>query len=263
MRHGRTPTFNVAIDAISDECLHPQHLAGACGRMTRMRRSLVTLIALLVLLLFAPVRLSAQEAPDPAKWEAEVRAFEAADMSEPPVRGGIIFTGSSSIRMWTTLKEDFPGLPIMNRGIGGSMLPEVTAFVDRLITPHQPMLVVIYCGGNDINAGRSADQVFRDFKAFVKAVHTPLPTTRIAYISIAPNPARWAQVETVKEANSAIRQYIRTDSTLDFIDVFPEMLGPDGLPKPDIFLDDRLHMNRKGYELWTTIVRPHLRLYRE
>ena len=108
VRHVNTPTFNAAINSTGDECLHPQHVAGACGRMTRMRRSLVTRIALLVSVLFALVRLSAQEAPDPSKWEAEVRAFEAADMSEPPVRGGIIFTGSSSIRMWTTLKEDFP-----------------------------------------------------------------------------------------------------------------------------------------------------------
>jgi lysophospholipase L1-like esterase len=224
-----------------------------------MRASMVVLAALL----FAPLRLPAQGGPDPAKWEADIRAFEAADLSDPPVRGGITFTGSSSIRMWTTLKEDFAGLPVMNRGFGGSMLPEVTAFVDRIITPHQPMLVVVYCGGNDINAGRSADQVLRDFQALVKAIHTPLPATRIAFISIAPNPARWTQVETVKAANSAIRQYIRTDSTLDFIDVFPQMLGPDGLPKPDIYLDDRLHMNSKGYQLWTELVRPHLRLYRQ
>src|SRR6185295_11983637 len=140
-------------------------------------------------------------------------------------RGGIIFTGSSSIRMWTTLREDFAGLPVVNRGIGGSMLPEVTAFVDRIITPNRPALVVVYCGANDIDAGRSANQVLRDFQALVKAIHTPLPTTRIAFISIATNPLRWAEVETVKAANKAIRDYISTDSTLDFIDVFPQMLG--------------------------------------
>jgi lysophospholipase L1-like esterase len=227
--------------------------------MTTMRCSMVVLVALLLM----PLRAPAQDAPDPSRFEADIRAFEAADLSDPPVRGGIIFTGSSSIRLWTTLKDDFAGLPVVNRGFGGSMLPEVTAFVDRLITPHKPALVVVYCGGNDINAGRSADQVLRDFQALVKAIHGPLPTTRIAYISIAPNPARWAQVDTVKAANQAIRQYVSTDPTLDFIDVFPSMLGSDGQPKPDIFQDDRLHMNRKGYEIWTEIVRPHLRLYRQ
>jgi lysophospholipase L1-like esterase len=227
--------------------------------MTAMRVSMAVLVALLLV----PVRAPAQSGPDPARWEADIRAFEAADLSDPPIRGGIIFTGSSSIRMWTTLTEDFAGLPVMNRGFGGSMLPEVTAFVDRIITPHQPMLVVVYCGSNDINAGRSADQVLRDFQALVKVIHRGLPTTRIAFISIAPSPSRWAQVETVKAANRAIREYVGTDSTLDFIDVFPQMLGSDGLPKPDIYLDDRLHMNRKGYEIWTAIVRPHLRLYRQ
>jgi lysophospholipase L1-like esterase len=227
--------------------------------MTAMRLWLAVLVALLG----APLGASAQNAPDPSRWEPDVRAFEAADLSDPPVRGGIIFTGSSSIRMWTTLREDFAGLPVVNRGIGGSMLPEVTAFVDRIITPNRPALVVVYCGANDIDAGRSANQVLRDFQALVKAIHTPLPTTRIAFISIGTNPLRWAEVETVKAANKAIRDYISTDSTLDFIDVFPQMLGPDGLPRPDIFLDDRLHMNQKGYEIWREIIRPHLRLYRQ
>ena len=227
--------------------------------MTGMRAWLAVLLGLILV----PLRASAQKAPDPSQWEVEVRAFEAADLSEPPIQGGIIFTGSSSIRMWTTLKEDFAGLPVVNRGIGGSMLPEVTAFVDRIITPSKPALVVVYCGANDIHAGRSADQVLHDFQAFVKAIHTPLPTARIAFISIGTNPSRWAEVETVKKANRAIREYVGTDSTLDFIDVFPQMLGPDRLPKPDIFLDDRLHMNAKGYEIWREIIRPHLRLYRQ
>ncbi len=222
------------------------------------RRALLVLAVGLLQLVPA----SAQEGPNPARWEQDIRAFEAADLSDPPVRGGIVFTGSSSIRMWTTLKEDFAGLPVVNRGFGGSMLPEVTAFVDRTVIPHQPQLVVVYCGGNDINSGRSADQVLRDFQALVSAIHRALPTTRIAYISIAPNPARWAQIETVKAANRAIQEFVSTDSRLDFIDVFPHMLGPDGLPKPDIFLDDRLHMNRKGYEIWTEVVRPHLRTAR-
>ncbi len=123
--------------------------------------------------------------------------------------------------------------------------------------------MVVYCGANDINAGRSANQVLRDFQALVKAIHTPLPTTSIALHLDCPNPLRWAEVETVKAANKAIRDYISTDSTLDFIDVFPQMLGPDGLPKPDIFLDDRLHMNQKGYKIWREVVGPHLRLYRQ
>jgi len=224
---------------------------------------------LLVALLLAPAQApaprpasAAPEGPDPSRFEADIHAFEVEDMADPPPKGGIIFTGSSSIRMWTSLKEDFAGLPVLNRGFGGSMIPEVTAFLDRIIVPHKPRLVVLYCGGNDINAGRSAEQVTADFKALVAVLHDALPLTRIDYISIAPNPARWSQVETVKRANRQIADYIATDSRLAFIDVFPRMLGPDGMPKPDIFRDDKLHMNAAGYAIWTEVIRPYLALRR-
>ena len=224
-----------------------------------MQRSRVLIVVVALLALVArPARARSQDGPNPSQWESEIHAFEVADLSEPPPRGGIIFTGSSSIRLWTTLKEDFPGLPVVNRGFGGSMLPEVTAFLDRIVIPHKPALVVVYCGGNDINGGRSAEQVTSDFKALVAALHDALPVTRIDYISIAPNPARWSQVETVKRANRQIADYIATDSRLAFIDVFPRMLGPDGKPKPDIFRDDQLHMNAAGYAIWTDVIRPYL-----
>ncbi len=221
---------------------------------------------MLLALLGAPSALRAQTpatgGPDPSRWEADIKAFEAADFSDPPVRGGIVFTGSSSIRLWTTLKQDFPGLPVVNRGFGGSMLPEVTAFLERTVTPHRPALVVVYCGGNDIDAGRSADQVLADFQALVAKLHDILPITRIDFISIAPNPARWAEVDTVRAANRKIEAYIATDSRLAFINVFPLMLGSDGHPKPDIYVADGLHMNAAGYAIWTEAVRPYLQLRR-
>jgi lysophospholipase L1-like esterase len=224
-------------------------------------RVLLVVVALFGLVAL-PDRARSQGAPDPSRFESEIHAFETADLSDPPPRGGIIFSGSSSIRLWTTLKEDFAGLPVVNRGFGGSMLPEVTAFLDRIVIPHKPALVVIYCGGNDINAGRSAEQVTADFKALVAVLHDALPLTRIDYISIAPNPARWSQVETVKRANREIAEYVATDSRLAFIDVFPRMLGPDGKPKPDIFVEDQLHMNAAGYAIWTEVIRPYLILRR-
>ena len=214
---------------------------------------------LLPLQLPAPAPAPTSQGPDPSRFEAEIHAFEIADLSDPPVRGGIIFTGSSSIRLWTTLSDDFAGLPVVNRGFGGSMIPEVTAFLDRIVVPHKPRLVVLYCGGNDINAGRSASQVVHDFDALLARLHDELPTTRLAYISIAPNPARWSQVETVKAVNRAIKERTESDSRLTFIDVFSHMLGPDGRPLPDIFVADGLHMNAKGYAIWTEIVKPYLK----
>lgn len=226
------------------------------------RARVLLLVVAVFALLLRPQWARSQDVPDPSRWESEIHAFETADLSDPPPRGGIIFTGSSSIRLWTTLKDDFAGLPVVNRGFGGSMLPEVTAFLNRIVIPHKPALVVVYCGGNDINAGRSAEQVTTDFKALVAVLHDALPLTRIDYISIAPNPARWSQVETVKRANRQIADFIATDSRTAFIDVFPHMLGPDGKPKPDIFVEDQLHMNAAGYAIWAEVVRPYLALRR-
>jgi lysophospholipase L1-like esterase len=203
----------------------------------------------------APARQSAARAAlDLAKWEPEIKAFEAADREHPAPAGSIVFTGSSSIRLWKSLAGDFPGQPVLNRGFGGSQIREVTAFADRIVLPYQPPLVVMYCGGNDIHAGLTAEQVFADYREFVSTIHAALPKTRIAYISIAPNPARWSEVDRVRTANRLIAAWSRQDPRLQFIDVYSEMLGTDGRPKPDIFVEDGLHMNEKGYEIWTRVV---------
>jgi lysophospholipase L1-like esterase len=205
------------------------------------------------------VHAQAPAAAGPERWEAEIRAMEAADAAAPPAKGGIVFIGSSSIRLWKTLADDFPGLPVVNRGFGGSQMADSTFFAPRILLPLEPRLVVVYSGGNDINAGRTAAEVEAAFRAFVARVHETLPAARIAYISIAGNPARWAQVDRVRDANARIAALARTDPRLAFIDVFPHMLGADGLPRPEIFVADRLHMNAEGYKIWTRVVGPYLR----
>ena len=209
----------------------------------------------------APTPLPAQSAPAPrvqatnaAPFEKEILAFEAADKTNPPPTSATLFIGSSSIRLWTTLAEDFPKHRVINRGFGGSQIIDSVRYARRIVLPYKPRLVVLYAGGNDINAGKTPEQVAADYRAFVKTVHDALPATRIAYISIAPNPARWAQVDHVRAANALIEAHTRTDKRLAFINVFPKMLGEDGQPLPEIFSADRLHMNPKGYELWRGIV---------
>jgi lysophospholipase L1-like esterase len=214
-------------------------------------------IALLYVSFFVD-RAGAQTSPDAAKWEKDIAAFETADKTKPPPKDGILFIGSSSIRMWKSLGVDFPGLKAINRGFGGSQIIDSVHFMDRIVIPYHPRMIVLYAGGNDINAGKSPEQVFNDFKTFVANAQRALPQTRIAYISIAPNPARWAQVEKIKAANKLIEDFAKGNSQLAFINVFPQMLGEDGKPKPDIYLDDKLHMNAKGYELWVSIVKPYL-----
>jgi len=188
------------------------------------------------------------------RWDKDIAAFEAQDTTNPPPKGAILFIGSSSIRLWKTLAEDLPDHKVINRGFGGSQIEDSVHFVDRMVVPYQPKRIVMYAGGNDINGGKTPEQVASDFKAFVTKVHAKLPDTKIAYISIAPNPARWTQVERVKAANGLVREFTTTDKRLSFIDVFPHMLAKDGTPIPDIFVDDRLHMNEKGYAIWKRVV---------
>ena len=203
--------------------------------------------------------LQAQETTPPAnRYDAAIATFEKNDKTNPPPQNGILFIGSSSIRMWKTLANDFLDKPVYNRGFGGSFLIESVRYAERIIFPYHPRMIVLYAGTNDIAAGKTPQQVFADFKLFVSTVRAKLPQTRLAYISNATNPLRWSQVEQIKETNQLIADYIKTVPNSVFIDVFPQMLGPDGQPKPDIYSADNLHMNEKGYALWTGIVAPYL-----
>ena len=215
-----------------------------------------------LLLLTLTASLPAQTATNSTKatpFESEIKAFQHGDLTSRPPKNGILFIGGSSIRFWSTLTQDFPSLPVYNRGFGGSQISDSIHFAPRIVIPYAPRQIVFYAGGNDINADKTPERVFGDFTNFVAIVHAALPETRIDYISIAPNPARWTQVAKVKVANKAIEEFTKKNSRLGFIDVFSKMLGPDGQPLPDIYRDDKLHMNPKGYELWKGIVAPHLK----
>lgn len=210
----------------------------------------------LSVLLLAAASALAQEPSHP--FENEIRAFEASDRTNPPPQNAILFLGSSSIRLWKTLAQDFPGYRVINRGFGGSQISNSIHFAERIVFPYEPSVIVMYAGGNDINAGKSAETVFNDFKMFIGKVREKLPA-KVVYISIAPNPARWKQIDRIREANRLIRDYTAKDDRLSFIDVHPHMLGEDGLPKPDIYVDDKLHMNARGYAIWKRVVGEHLK----
>ena len=190
-----------------------------------------------------------------AQFEAEIAAFEAADRRRPPEPGGIVFTGSSSIRLWPSLESTF-GVPALNRGFGGSQLPDVVHFAPRIVTPYRPGLVVLYAGDNDIAAGRTPAQVLADYEAFVRLVRASNPAVRIVYVSIKPSPSRWHRVDAMREANALVAGAIARDSLAAFADVFTPMLGADGRPRPELFLADSLHMTPAGYVLWRERLAP-------
>jgi lysophospholipase L1-like esterase len=235
-----------------------------------------TLVALLVLLLTGvaraattnPVAISSVAAPNtsimlPAlaaddRWAKEMLAFAAEDTAHPPPERPIVFTGSSSIRLWKDLGTDYPGLRVMNRGFGGSRVKDLVRHFDRVILQYRPRQVVIYSGTNDINGGVPVDEVVADVRQVVDRINRELPEARVLFLSLALNPARWAKRDLMLEANAKVRAYLEQDQRNQFLDVNTVMLGADGLPKPDIFVADKLHMNRKGYELWAPLVRPWL-----
>lgn len=205
-------------------------------------------------LLACAVPLGTFAADTSTKWEKEIAAYEQRDRESPPPKGAILFAGSSSIRLWSTLGQDFPQHRVLNRGVGGSQIADATYFAERIVFPYEPRMIVLYAGGNDLNAGKSPEQVVADFRAFVEKVRARLPAVEIAYISIAGNPARWAQVEKVKAVNARIAELTQQIPRMKFINVFPHMLADDGLPRPDIFREDRLHMNAAGYKIWASVV---------
>lgn len=206
----------------------------------------------------ATENLWAQTGPGMSPWERDISAFEAADKTNPPPRGAILFVGSSSIRLWRTLAADFPDHPVINRGFGGSQLIDSVTFADRIVLPYQPKMIALYAGDNDIAAQKTPQQVLADFKLFAQKVHHQLPETRIAFIAIKPSLARWPLLEPIKEANRLVRGCCQENERLLFIDVFSPMLDTNGQPRPELLAADGLHLNRKGYELWTALIKPHL-----
>ena len=191
-------------------------------------------------------------------WETDMQRFEAADAQSPPPRGGVLFIGSSSIRFWDTLAQDFPGVPVINRGFGGSELRDSTWYADRIIVPYAPRQILIYAGDNDLNAGRTPQQLRADFVAFVERVRRDLPKAKIAYISNKPSPSRAQLLPVQREANTLIAAEAKRLG-VDYIDIFTPMLDASGQPDESLFVEDRLHMNRAGYVIWQRAIAPYLK----
>jgi lysophospholipase L1-like esterase len=192
-----------------------------------------------------------------ARWEPEIKAYEASDRTNPPPQQAILFIGSSAFRLWKSLAHDLPGQPLINRGFGGSQIADSTAFAERIIFPYHPHLIVLYAGDNDLAAGKTPDQVLADYQSFVRTVRARLPKTRIAFVSIKPSLARWHLKEKILAANHQVAAL--KGEGLSFIDIFSPMLGPDGNPRKELLLADGLHPNAKGYQLWASVIGPYLK----
>lgn len=194
-----------------------------------------------------------------ARWRGELDAFAAADRERLPAPGGVLFVGSSTIRMWSHLAQDFRQLPVViNRGFGGSTMADCGLFAADLVLRYKPRLVLVYAGDNDLAEGRTPLQVLESFALFANTVRTGLPETRIAYISIKPSPSRETLLPGIRETNDMIGAYLKRLPNSDYIDIFTPMLGADGRPRPELFRGDQLHLNDDGYRLWQSVIAAHL-----
>jgi lysophospholipase L1-like esterase len=207
----------------------------------------------------APQAPPASAAPD-ARWQDSFEAFAAADKAHAPPPGGVVFVGSSSIRLWKDLEQEFDASQgIVKRGFGGSRMSDCARYVGRLVLPYKPHLVVVYAGDNDLAEGRSPQDVLTSFRHFVESVRKALPETRVAYLSIKPSPLRQSLMPAMRETNALIAQYSKTQPNLDYIDVFSKMLDANGRPRSELYRADALHLNADGYALWKTVISAHLR----
>ncbi|SNS03091.1 SGNH/GDSL hydrolase family protein [Hymenobacter mucosus] len=192
---------------------------------------------------------------NPQQWANELRAFAQQDSSNPPPKNPILFYGSSSIRKWETLKADFAGQPVLNRGFGGSRFPDALYFFDKLVVAYQPRQVVLYEGDNDIGSGATPQEVFQSFLAFEKLMQQKLPNVPLVFLAIKPSPSRWALYPKVQEANRLIKNYIEQHpKRLRFVDTATPLLGPNGRPRPQFYVSDSLHMTPAGYTVWKAVV---------
>jgi lysophospholipase L1-like esterase len=224
----------------------------------RSARHLVILLLVVACARAVPARSSpaATAAEDPTRFEADIRAFEAADRASPPRPGGVVLIGSSSIKNWIDVAADFPGTAVLNRGFGGFTLADVVHYMDRILLPYRPRLVVLYAGDNDIAMGRTPERVLADYRAFAARLRSAMPAARLAFLSIKPSPSRRVYMGRARETNQRIRAEIARDSLQAYVDVFTPMLGASGQPRPELFEADSLHLTRAGYLLWRTLLAP-------
>lgn len=210
-------------------------------------------------LLFIVITADRAVAQDPAFYK-DIQAFKKKDEAQFPAKHAILFVGSSSFTKWTDVQDYFPGYPILNRGFGGSSLPDVIRYADDVIFPYQPKQVVIYCGENDLASSDTvtAATVVERFKTLFGMIRKKLGNVPVLFVSLKPSPSRSRLFPKMQKVNAEIKAFLQKNKKAAFADVYSSMLDADGAPMKDIFLADNLHMNAKGYAIWKKVLAPYL-----
>ncbi|WP_309640954.1 GDSL-type esterase/lipase family protein [Flavobacterium sp.] len=195
---------------------------------------------------------------DASRFQNDIQTIKQYDKIYAPPKEPILFIGSSSFRLWNDLERTFADYAVLNRGIGGAVIKDITYYIDDLITPYKPRQIFIYVGENDIANEATSETVLKDTKHLLTLIRERLPNAPIVYISIKPSPSREKYLTKVIEANKLIRDYIATQKNIHFIDVYSLMLTPEGKSKPELFREDNIHMNNLGYDIWIKEIKPYL-----
>lgn len=219
-------------------------------------KNTVNFIICVIIAVFAFQSVYAQQQP----FYDEIQQFKKQDSISFLPKNAILFVGSSSFQKWKDVQSYFPDYTIINRGFGGSALPDVIRYAEDIITPYYPKQVLIYCGDNDLAASDTVtpQMVASRFKTLFHIIRKSLPKANIAFVSIKPSPSRKHLMPKMKQANLLINSFLSKQNNTSFIDVFHPMLLAGEKPMPGIFLEDSLHMNAKGYAIWEKVIRPHL-----
>jgi lysophospholipase L1-like esterase len=197
-------------------------------------------------------------AQDEGRFDAEIAAFERADQLSPPPTRPLLFTGSSSIRMWTGLAAAFPGQPVVNRGFGGSEMSDLLHYYDRIIRPYRPSILFVYEGDNDLNSGLTPEVVAGAYSNLVARVKQDLPETHTVLLAVKPSPSRIRLLDAQRDLNARLRALADAEPSVSFVDVFSPMLDAAGVPRPELYLGDRLHMTVAGYDVWRFVIQGFL-----
>ncbi len=216
------------------------------------------LSAIFALFVFSPF-VSAQTYDRAKIWDKEINALTEIDTKQTPPEDAVLFVGSSSVRMWKNLRSSFPDLKVINRGFGGSRLEDVNFYFDRIVAPYNPKTIVLYAGENDVNEGVAPEEVLENYRRFAATAHTKFPKSKLIFVSLKPSPSRWQMADNYRKTNDLIKSEIVADKRAQFVDVWSPMLGANGEPKPEIFLNDKLHLNEKGYAIWTKVLEKYLK----
>ena len=214
-----------------------------------MMKTLFALFSLILIL---------EDNPDPLRFKDEINTYIESDKSNPPPESCYLFIGSSSMRMWKSLQEDFPGHPVINRGFGGSHFSDAIYYFNDLILAYNPKKIIIYEGDNDIASDKSPNKIMKDMKTLLGLIRDNLDHPDIAIISAKPSPRRWNLKHKYENLNAKFEKFASKSQDLTYIDVYTHMLNDKGQPEPELFLEDSLHMTTKGYMIWEEQIRPFI-----